>query len=74
MKFLAPKAQSIEGCKGMFPLWTRRAGFGVITIFTGPDKKLYIENDQIMAGTIAYFTNSPNLRVVSYKSALAAEE
>ncbi|KAF1997301.1 hypothetical protein P154DRAFT_606619 [Amniculicola lignicola CBS 123094] len=47
-------------------------GFGVITIFTGSEKKVSMVNDQIMAGTTAYFTNTPNLKIGRYGS--VAEE
>ncbi|KAK9318910.1 hypothetical protein V1517DRAFT_311184 [Lipomyces orientalis] len=54
-------------CWSKFPLWTRRNGFGVITIFKGSNKKLYIENDKVMAGFTAYFDDTPNLKMVNYK-------
>lgn len=52
----------------VFPLWTRKEGFGVISIFTGSDKTLYIENDRVPLGATAYFDNRPDLRIVEYKS------
>jgi hypothetical protein len=52
---------------GVFPLWTRKGGFGVISIFTGAEKKLFIENDRIPIGATAYFTNKPDLTIVGYK-------
>ena len=53
---------------GVFPLWTCSGAFGVISIFTGPEKKLYIENDKIPIGATAYFKNEPNLAIVEYKT------
>ena len=70
MKIIAAKSDNMESCRGVFPLWTRRAGFGVITIFKGPEKKLFIENDQILAGTTVYFTNTLNLNMVSHDGEL----
>lgn len=56
------------GCSmATFPLWTRKEGFGVISIFTGPEKELYIENDRIPIGAKAYFRNEPDLVIVAYK-------
>ncbi|KAJ3455469.1 hypothetical protein MRS44_016951 [Fusarium solani] len=52
---------------GVFPLWTRKGGFGVISIFTGAEKKLFIENDRIPIGATAYFRNEPDLTIVGYK-------
>lgn len=55
----------------VFPLWTKKDGFGVISIFTGPDKMLYIENDRVPVGSTAYFRNKPDLAVVPYSKELA---
>ena len=65
-KTLAPQVSGHEGSIAVFPLWTRKEGFGVISIFKGPDKILYIENDRVSIGATAYFTNKPNLRIVGY--------
>ncbi|KAJ2971695.1 hypothetical protein NQ176_g7566 [Zarea fungicola] len=50
-KTLASEQQDPQRCSATFPLWTRGDGYGVITIFigTGPDKILYIDNDQVEA-------------------------
>ncbi|KAI1118246.1 hypothetical protein F5Y14DRAFT_257191 [Nemania sp. NC0429] len=66
-KTLAPHVRDREGSIGVFPLWTRSDGFGVVSVFTGPDKKLYIENDRVPAAATAYFINKPNLRIVEFK-------
>jgi len=50
----------------VFPLWQRKEGFGVISIFKGPDMTLYIENDRIPAGATAHFNNKPDLQIVEY--------
>ena len=52
----------------MFPLWTRKEGFGVISILKGgpSDWQVSIENDQIPIGTVAYYAGGPNLRVVEW--------
>ncbi|KAK2049551.1 hypothetical protein LZ31DRAFT_590571 [Colletotrichum somersetense] len=50
-----------------FPLWPRKEGFGVISIFKGPDKEPYIENDQIPLGATVFFSNRPDLRIVEYE-------
>jgi hypothetical protein len=52
----------------MFPLWTRKEGFGVITIFKGPDKTLFIENDRIPLGSTAFFEGKPDLKIVEHES------
>ncbi len=52
----------------VFPLWTLRGAFGVISIFTGPEKKLFIENDMIPIGATAYFNKEPNLAIVEYQT------
>ncbi|EKJ71892.1 hypothetical protein FPSE_07895 [Fusarium pseudograminearum CS3096] len=68
-KTLVPETESREGSVGVFPLWTRKNGFGVVTIFKGSDK--YIENDRIEAGATGYFIDTPNLKIVSFKEALS---
>lgn len=65
-KTLASRKCGRRASMTTFPLWTRKDGFGVISIFTGPRKVLYIENDRIPTGATAYFMNEPNLRLVSY--------
>lgn len=52
----------------VFPLWDRSEGFGVITIFKGPEKSLYIENDRVPLGATVYFVNKPDLEVQEYGS------
>jgi len=51
----------------MFPLWTRKEGFGVITVFKGSDKTLFIENDRIPLGSTASFEGKPDLKIVEYE-------
>ncbi|KAI0166689.1 hypothetical protein GGR52DRAFT_555154 [Hypoxylon sp. FL1284] len=68
-KTLAPQSRDEERSVGAFPLWTRRHDFGVISIFTGPDKILYIENDRIPAGCTAFFRNKPDLVFLAYNKA-----
>ncbi|RAH48750.1 caspase family protein [Aspergillus brunneoviolaceus CBS 621.78] len=53
----------------VFPLWTRRDGFGVITVLVGATTPtLYIENDRIPIGATAYFRNEPDLHVREYST------
>ena len=62
---------AIEGRKpstAAFPLWTRRDGFGVITVFVGAAQTLYIENDRISMGATAYFRNEPDLHIVEFEA------
>ncbi|RSL79939.1 hypothetical protein CEP52_017457 [Fusarium oligoseptatum] len=66
-KPLAARAEGKDDATGVFPLWTRKEGFGVISIFKGPQKKLCIENDRIPLGATAFFSNKPNLRIVNYE-------
>ena len=61
-----PERCGSKSSTAVFPLWTRKEGFGVISIFTGPGQTLYIENDRIPIGATAYFTNQPDLRTVGY--------
>jgi hypothetical protein len=51
----------------VFPLWTRKEAFGVITIFKGPEQTLCIENDRIPLGATAFFRNKPDLRILEYR-------
>ncbi|RTE76986.1 hypothetical protein BHE90_008559 [Fusarium euwallaceae] len=73
MKILAPHRQDGGGdddkaSMACFPFWSRSDGFGVITIFVGSQKTLYIENDKVRTGVTAYFENKPDLRIVEYGS------
>jgi hypothetical protein len=52
-----------------FPLWTRKEAFAVISIFKGPEKTLYIENDRVPLGATAYFANKPDLTILEYAAA-----
>jgi hypothetical protein len=67
MKTLQPASLDRDASVGMFPLWTRKEGFGVITIFKGPDRTLFIEHDRIPLGSTASFEGKPDLKVVEYK-------
>ncbi|KDN64602.1 hypothetical protein CSUB01_12418, partial [Colletotrichum sublineola] len=66
-KTLAARSGNRDDSTGVFPLWTRKEGFGVISIFKGPNKELYIENDRIPLGATAFFLNKPDLRIVDYE-------
>ncbi|KAK2051830.1 hypothetical protein LY76DRAFT_688178 [Colletotrichum caudatum] len=65
-KTLAARSEGKDASTGAFPLWTWKEGFGVISIFKGPNKELYIENDRIPLGATAFFSNKPDLRIVDY--------
>ncbi|RAH84819.1 hypothetical protein BO86DRAFT_376995 [Aspergillus japonicus CBS 114.51] len=65
-KKLAPSALGPTRSKAVFPLWTRKEGFGVISILKGPSESLYIENDRIPIGATAYFKNLPDLELRDY--------
>ncbi|KAF3484326.1 uncharacterized protein GIQ15_03650 [Arthroderma uncinatum] len=65
-KTLLPWDGSDTGPTATFPLSTRKEGFGVITIFKGPQKTLYIENDRVPLGATAYFVNKPDLKIIEY--------
>ncbi|OJZ90303.1 hypothetical protein ASPFODRAFT_214676 [Aspergillus luchuensis CBS 106.47] len=67
-KTLAPAAPAPKQSIATFPLWTRRDGFGVITVFVGATQTLYIENDRIPIGATAYFRNKPDLHIKEYGS------
>ncbi|BCR94917.1 uncharacterized protein AKAW2_11963S [Aspergillus luchuensis] len=67
-KTLAPAAPAPKQSIATFPLWTRRDGFGVITVFVGATQTLYIENDRIPIGATTYFRNEPDLHIQEYGS------
>ncbi|KAF7593596.1 hypothetical protein BBP40_011216 [Aspergillus hancockii] len=64
-KTLAPHTKDQDSV-AVFPLWSRSEGFGVISIFKGPERVLYIENDRVPAGATAFFANKPDLRLEKY--------
>ncbi|KAK8255726.1 caspase domain-containing protein [Phyllosticta capitalensis] len=66
-KPLAARAKGKADSIGTFPLWTRKEGFGVISIYKGDQQKLCVENDQISLGATAFFSNQPDLRIVDYR-------
>lgn len=66
-KVLAPRAEGKERSVAVFPLWTRKEGFGVISIFKGPQKELCIENDQIPLGATAFFKDKSDLKMIDYE-------
>ncbi|KAJ5609813.1 hypothetical protein N7528_009079 [Penicillium herquei] len=66
-KTLAPSDKGREFSSAVFPLWNHREGFGVISVFKGVEKTLYIENDQVPLGATVYFANKPDLRIVKYQ-------
>ena len=67
-KVLAPSSAGLSYSIAAFPLWTLSGAFGVISIFTGPKKKLFIENDKIPIGATAYFNREPKLAIVVYQT------
>ncbi|KAH7232938.1 caspase domain-containing protein [Fusarium tricinctum] len=69
-KTLIPQVLDRERSIAVFPVWTKRDDFAVISIFTGPEKNLYIENDRVLVGSTAYFRNKPDLIVEAYKKEL----
>ena len=60
-KKLAPQGQDPNRSIAAFPLWTREDGFGIISIYVGPDKKPSILNDQVRMGARVYFRGGPDL-------------
>ncbi|OQE34599.1 hypothetical protein PENCOP_c017G01337 [Penicillium coprophilum] len=73
-KTLAAQDQGRDNSTAVFPLWTRKEGFGVISVFKDPEKILYIENDRVPLGATVYFANKPDLRIVKYQPALGTSE
>ncbi|KAL4881852.1 caspase domain-containing protein [Aspergillus karnatakaensis] len=65
-KTLAARGEGPGASQGVFPLWTRKEGFGLITIFRGPEQILFSENDRVPLGATAYFRNLPDLHIVEY--------
>jgi hypothetical protein len=53
----------------VFPLWSRKNGYGSISIYrgTGASKLLYIANDRVGAGQQATFEDVPDLYIVDFK-------
>lgn len=39
----------------------------MISIFKGPKKEIFIENDRIPLGATAFFRNKPDLRMIEYE-------
>lgn len=72
-KILAPETENRQASLAAFPLWARNDGFGVVSIFKGLNKLLYIENDRIPAGATAYFRNTPDLTIVPYGGQLSSD-
>ncbi|TVY27562.1 Subtilisin-like serine protease [Lachnellula hyalina] len=68
-KTLPPHARDPERSSAVFPFWTREDGFGVISIFTGPDKILCLENDQVSAGSWIYLKREPDSDILEYDEA-----
>jgi hypothetical protein len=66
MKALAPRVQDPERSVASFPLWTRYDGFGVISIYVGAKRKLYISKDRVPIGATVYFMNKPDLTIVEF--------
>lgn len=60
-KTLMPQHQDPDRSIAAFPFWTREDGFGIISIFIGPDKKPCILNDQVRMGARVYFRGGPDL-------------
>ncbi len=65
-KILAPVTDQTGRSAATFPLWTRKEEFGIISVFTGRDRTLFIENDRVPAGATVYFRNKPDLTIVGY--------
>ncbi|KAK8859926.1 caspase domain-containing protein [Apiospora arundinis] len=65
-KTLAPMQKDPDGSIAMFPLWTRKDGYGVVSIFTGFDERRFIDNDMVPAGATAFFKGKANLEVVEH--------
>lgn len=63
-KELCTMEENPDGCKATFPLWTRKDGFCIITIFKGSSKDAIIANDRVAAGATAYFKGHANLEIV----------
>ncbi|KAK7994002.1 hypothetical protein PG989_007383 [Apiospora arundinis] len=65
-KTLAPMQRDPDGSIAMFPLWTRKDGYGVVSIFTGFDERRFIDNDMVPAGATAFFKGKANLEIVEH--------
>ena len=72
-KTLAPQACGKGQCMAVFPLWTRKEGFGVISVFRGPQKELFIENDRVPLGATVYFNGEADFDIVEYGQATAGQ-
>ncbi|OQO13789.1 hypothetical protein B0A48_02021 [Cryoendolithus antarcticus] len=47
---------------------SRRRGFGVVSIFVRAEERLFIENDKVLVGATAIFTNQPDLDIITYEN------
>ncbi|KAK1142074.1 hypothetical protein N8T08_008156 [Aspergillus melleus] len=72
-KTLAPQACGKGQCMAVFPLWTRKEGFGVISVFRGPQKELFIENDRVPLGATVYFNGEADFDIVEYGQATTGQ-
>lgn len=61
IKVLAPQSENATDSLVSMPFWTRKDGFGVISIFVGPEKRLLIGNDRVPMGARVYFQGSAEL-------------
>ncbi|KAE8150475.1 caspase domain-containing protein [Aspergillus avenaceus] len=67
-KTIGARSKDEDDSTAIFPLWSRSEGFGVISVFRGPEKVLFIENDRVPAGATAYFANKPDLKLEKFVS------
>jgi hypothetical protein len=65
-KQLAPATEGPDRSRATFPLYNRSDNFGVITIYKGKDKELFIV-DRVPMGATVFFENNPDLKVVKFK-------
>ncbi|OAL01499.1 hypothetical protein IQ06DRAFT_293575 [Phaeosphaeriaceae sp. SRC1lsM3a] len=65
----ATKKELQPGQTAPFPLWSRKNGYGSVSIFhgTGASKTSFIENDRIAAGYLAEFDGNPTLYLTDFK-------
>ncbi|OAL33202.1 hypothetical protein AYO20_07519 [Fonsecaea nubica] len=71
---LAPYTEDCEYSSAVFPLWPGDSGFGTISIFTGSDKKLYLEDEMVPAGARIYFDQKADRQQLKNQSAAQSRD
>ncbi|KAK4207641.1 hypothetical protein QBC37DRAFT_298299, partial [Rhypophila decipiens] len=66
-KTLGPYKNGQRPVTGTFPLWNRREGFAVVSIYLGSEERCFIMNDQVPIGATAVFNGQPDMELIKYQ-------